>query len=459
MLAPTVFQRAEGEGHSPEAPGRARTPPIPWPVVTGTLEARSFQDKLGPRVAERFGKYDLETRLGVGGMAEVWLARTEGPAGFSKRVVIKRILPSLVNDPEFVEMFLREARLAALLNHPNVVQIFDLGQAEHTYFLVMEYIEGRSLRYLHKQTLALGKHLEVGFVASVLAGACAGLHHAHELRGPTGEPLALVHRDVSPDNLLVSYEGMTKIIDFGIAKAFSDTSGTNSGVVKGKYGYMSPELVRGEPVDRRSDVYAMGVVLFEALSGERPYLGAPSEVLKAILQEPVPSMSSFREGLPSDIVHLTEAMLSKQPRDRPQTIREVELTLAENRPPRGLGDGRGGQGRPNSGGGSGSAFALTLLSATVADDPSGAENPLRSLATGVSTSAQTGGGSVGAGAGERDRAGEGDLERLPLGHHRYGRALAGAVAGRRKHRHGRSRDHQPDHPRAYLSSAEPGAAG
>ncbi len=280
-------------------------------------------------MAEHFGKYELEKRLGVGGMAEVWLARQEGPAGFSKRAVIKRILPSLVNDPDFVQMFLREARLAALLNHPNVVQIFDLGEAEHTYFLVMEYIEGRSLRYLQKQTLALGKPCEVGFIASVLAGASAGLHHAHEQRDPSGEPLALVHRDVSPDNLLVSYEGVTKVIDFGIAKAFSDAPGTHSGVVKGKYGYMSPELIKGEPMDRRADIYALGTVLFEALAGERPFVGGPNDVLNAILKEPVPLLTAFREGLPSDLVALTEAMLAKSPRDRPQTMREVELSLAE----------------------------------------------------------------------------------------------------------------------------------
>jgi eukaryotic-like serine/threonine-protein kinase len=277
----------------------------------------------------RFGRYELETRLGVGGMAEVWLARQEGPGGFAKRAVIKRILPGLAGDPEFVEMFLREARLAALLNHPNAVQIFDLGQVEESYYLVMEYIEGRSLRFLENQTEELGKSLELGFVACVLAGACAGLHHAHEQRGLGGEPLALVHRDVAPDNLLVSYEGVTKVIDFGIAKAFADVSRTKSGVVKGKYGYMSPEQVRGSPIDRRSDVYAMGVVLFEALSGERPFNGSPTETLYSILNDPPPSLGELRPELPGDVVALAHRMIAKNPTERPQTIREVELKFSE----------------------------------------------------------------------------------------------------------------------------------
>ena len=269
-------------------------------------------------------------------MAEAWLARQDGPGGFSKRVVIKKILPHLAGDHDFVDMFLQEARLAAGLNHPNVVQIFDLGEVDGVFFLVMEYVEGKSLRWIQQRARGSARGppddvpgcLGIGFVAAVLAGACAGLHHAHELRSPGGERLGLVHRDVAPDNLLVSYDGIPKVIDFGIAKARGEHDNTTrSGLVKGKSGYMSPEQVRGFPLDCRSDVYSIGVVLFELLSGRRPFTGSAVDVMRAIATVPAPALEGVRPGLPPAVGVLVARCLAKDPAQRPQSAGEVEQEL------------------------------------------------------------------------------------------------------------------------------------
>ncbi len=216
----------------------------------------------------RIGRYHLLRRLAMGGMAELHLACAEGLAGFQKVVVLKRVLPHLAADPSFVELFTNEARLAANLDHPNLVQVMDIGEADGDYFYVMEYVHGRNAR----QLLAAAAHrggMPLSVALQVAVSAAAGLHHAHERTDLEGRPLGLVHRDVSPANVLISYDGAVKVTDFGIAKASARSTETIGGSMKGKIGYMSPEQCRGEPVDRRSDVFGLGILLYELTTTER----------------------------------------------------------------------------------------------------------------------------------------------------------------------------------------------
>ena len=216
----------------------------------------------------QIGRYHLLRRLAIGGMAELHLACAEGVAGFQKVVVLKRVLPHLAEDPDFVRLFLNEARLAAHLDHPNVVSVIDIGEAGHEYFFAMEYVHGRNAREVLREASNRGG-MPLDVALTIVVGAAAGLHCAHEAADLSGSPLGIVHRDVSPANLLISYDGAVRLTDFGIAKAVERPSETVGGAFKGKIGYMSPEQCRGETVDRRSDVFALGVVLFELTTCER----------------------------------------------------------------------------------------------------------------------------------------------------------------------------------------------
>lgn len=222
----------------------------------------------------RVGRYTLMRRFAVGGMAELYLAHQRGPEGFGKIVALKRILPHLAADPVFTRMFLDEARLAAGLDHPNIAQVLDFGESDGEYFLTMEYVHGRHL--LDVLRAQDGRPLPLVSALGIVGAVARALHHVHELRGPEGRPMGLVHRDVSPSNVLISYEGTVKLTDFGIAKAMELTSATRTGTFKGKLGYASPEQVRGEAIDRRSDVYALGILLYETTTGVRAFSG-PNE--------------------------------------------------------------------------------------------------------------------------------------------------------------------------------------
>lgn len=275
------------------------------------------------------GRYLLHTRLGVGGMAEVWLARQEGPAGFSKNLVVKKILPHLADDKLFIEMFLNEARLAARLNHPNVVQIFELGEDEGRYFMVMEFIAGRNLRAIHRDQIAAGKLIPVRVLAHLLIGVCEGLHYAHELCDDSGVPLKMVHRDVSPDNILVTFEGQAKVVDFGIAKAVAQATMARTGTLLGKFSYMSPEHAMGEPLDRRTDIYALGVVLYELLAGTTPFQSTNElAVLKAIVSDPPPSLAAIRPDVPKALIAIVERAMAKEQENRFPDARSMGQALA-----------------------------------------------------------------------------------------------------------------------------------
>jgi serine/threonine-protein kinase len=216
-------------------------------------------------------RYQLLGYLASGGMAELYFARVVGLAGFERHVVLKRIVAHHARDPEFVAMFLDEARLAAQLHHPNIAQVFDIGRMVDSYFFTMEYIHGESARALFRRCVAQQRTMPLHLVLTVVAGAAAGLHYAHEKRSPDEVPLAIVHRDVSPSNVMIGFDGAVKVVDFGIARAVTRSVETRSGVVRGKLGYMAPEQCKGEPLDRRCDVFALGIMLFELATMTRLY--------------------------------------------------------------------------------------------------------------------------------------------------------------------------------------------
>lgn len=246
---------------------------------------------------QQFGKYEIRDRLAKGGMAEVYVAVLRGAAGFEKRVALKRILPGLDNIGEFKEMFAREARLVARLSHSNVVQVHDFDEVEGLgFYIAMELVEGCDLAALWRSVLEQGQLLPVSLSVRIVLEVAAALAHAHELvDGGGGRGLGLVHRDISPQNVLLSRDGAVKLTDFGIAKAFDAASaeGTRSGVLKGKFAYMSPEQARGEPLDGRSDLFSLGVVLWELLCGERLFREADDlATLQAVRRKTVPPPSS-----------------------------------------------------------------------------------------------------------------------------------------------------------------------
>ncbi len=220
---------------------------------------------------ERFGDYRLLRRLGKGGMAEVFLARRRGAVGFEKTLVVKRILPQLAGDPSFVKMFIDEAKLSAELHHPNIVEVYDLGEIDGRLYIAMEYVAGKNLHEVLRAAAAAAAPLEWTMAAHLARETARALHHAHEHRSPGGAPLSVIHRDVSPSNVMVGHDGVVKLLDFGIAKAAvqSGDEGTRTGTVKGKFSYMAPEQLDGLRVDRRADVFALGVLLWELATGVR----------------------------------------------------------------------------------------------------------------------------------------------------------------------------------------------
>ncbi len=276
------------------------------------------------------GKYKLVKLIAAGGMAEVYLAKQAGAAGFEKLVCLKRILPHLARDKQFVEMFLNEARLAARLDHPNIVSIFDLGETNGNYFIAMEFIDGPNLRAVGKRAAELNELLPVPEVVKIISMAAAGLQYAHDLTDEQGRPLGLVHRDISPDNILVHRNGAAKVVDFGIAKAANSSGATRTGTLKGKVAYMPPEQLRGSTLDRRTDVFALGVVLYEMLAGKRPW-DADSEValIGKIMTEEAPPLAEVRPDLPEELLAIVERALAKDREQRYQSCHEFQNDLEQ----------------------------------------------------------------------------------------------------------------------------------
>ncbi len=274
------------------------------------------------------GRYRVVDEIGVGGMASVHLARMDGPGGFQKWVAIKRIHPHLVEDETFVNMFLDEARVAARISHPNVATVFELGKHEDTYWIAMEYLHGEPLREVMRRTEEMGQPMPPEIACRAIADAAEGLHSAHELLGRNGEKLQLVHRDVTPHNLFVTYDGTTKVVDFGIAKFSSRMANTRAGTLKGKLAYMSPEQVAGEPIDRRTDVFALGVVLWELTTGQRLFrMENDLDTLAKVQECMVPRPSTIVRGYPIDLEKIVMKALAKNKNERYRTAREFSRAL------------------------------------------------------------------------------------------------------------------------------------
>jgi serine/threonine protein kinase len=281
------------------------------------------------RAGDWLDRYELLCPIASGGMATVWLARLRGKRGFEKLFAIKTIRTELVDDPLFQEMLLDEARIASNIQHPNVAQILDLGESHDVLFIVMERVDGDSLAKIRKLLARLGASVPMGIALRVLADACAGLHAAHELRDDHGRPLGIVHRDVSPQNILVSVAGAVKVIDFGIAKAQNRQQGeTRTGVFKGKVQYMAPEQVKkGHTVDRRADIWALGVCLHELLTGKVPNDGDDHvEVIRKVLSDEAPQIAP---GLPGPIVRILDRSLTLDPDARFPTAAAMQDAFEE----------------------------------------------------------------------------------------------------------------------------------
>ena len=275
------------------------------------------------------GRYQLITPLASGGMAEIWLARQPGLRGFEKVVVIKRMVGALEEDPEHVEMFISEARLAAALTHQHVVQIYELGQEQGSFYIAMEFIDGESMSTVWKEGLRKNKPLPGPLVAQLIAWAAEGLHYAHTRTDVDGKPLVIIHRDVSPQNLIVTYDGSVKLVDFGIAKVAS--SATVSGKLKGKLAYMSPEQGRSEPLDARSDVFSLGVVLFELVTRTRLFPRLEDlDILKAVVSnQPLPRAQERRPDVPDALDRIIARALAPRREDRFATARDLQVALED----------------------------------------------------------------------------------------------------------------------------------
>ncbi len=290
--------------------------------------ADSGRAPVGTRDVRPYGKYVLVQKLAEGGMAEIFLAKQVGVEGFEKNVVIKRMLAHLSQVPDFVSMFLDEARLAASLSHPNIVQISDLGLADGCYYICMEYLAGEDFATVCRTAKKRGQHVPLNITLRVVAEAAQGLHFAHEATDASGRPLSIVHRDISPSNIFLTYNGQVKVLDFGIAKAESRVTQTTAGVVKGKYQYMSPEQAGSGAVDRRADVYSLGVSLYEALTGVRPFAkDTDLAILNAVLKHEYPPIKQFRPDLHPEVEGIVNKAMAARAEDRYQTAGELSADI------------------------------------------------------------------------------------------------------------------------------------
>jgi serine/threonine-protein kinase len=272
---------------------------------------------------DRLGRYELVARLASGGMGEIFLARLQGAAGFEKLCVIKRILPHLADDPRFREMLIGEARIASMMAHGNICQVHELGETDGQLYIVMEYLEGLTLLPLLRKLSKERGQLELGFVAGVLHQAADGLHYAHELRDRTGELLGIVHRDVTPSNLFITDAGIVKVLDFGIAKVKNASAHTQTGTVKGKYAYMAPEQLRGAAVDRRADVFALGVAVYEMLALRRLFQRKTDYLtFRAVMEQPIMDIRHYRPDVPDALALALTRALEREPANRYESARQ-----------------------------------------------------------------------------------------------------------------------------------------
>lgn len=281
------------------------------------------------KALEQFGKYILLERLASGGMAEVYLSKSTGAVGVNKFVAIKRILPQYSDNHEFIEMFKEEAKIAVNLNQGNVVSIYDFGVERNQFYLVMEYVEGRNLRQILNELKKINTQFVIEQIVFIMKEVAAGLDHAHRcIDGTTGKPLNIVHRDMSPQNIMVSFEGEVKIIDFGIAKAETQMEATKAGTLKGKYGYMSPEQADGQSIDPRTDIFSMGIVLWELLANDRLFTSnSEAAILRKIRECQVPSIRKINPSVPPELERIVNKALAKDRSVRYQTAAALHRDL------------------------------------------------------------------------------------------------------------------------------------
>ena len=296
----------------------------------GTIQVPKFVAPAGGRGAvERvYGPYRLLEKVAVGGMAEVFKAKRSGVEGFEKQVAVKRILPHLSNNKEFVDMFVNEAKMVAGLTHPNIVQIFDLGKIDPTYYIAMEYVHGRDLRSIMKRAKDRGARIPMDLSVLIVREVCSALEYAHRKKDSRGRPLRIIHRDVSPQNILISYEGDVKLTDFGIAKAAARATTTDRGALRGKLLYMSPEQANGKPMDHRSDVFSLGICFYEMLTDRRPFI-ADSErsILDAVRECRVLPPASINSRVPERLDKIVMKALARDPAERYQEASDMYKDL------------------------------------------------------------------------------------------------------------------------------------
>jgi serine/threonine protein kinase len=259
-----------------------------------------------------FGKYLLLNRISVGATAAVYRAKIQGEAGFERLVAIKRILPHMAGDPAFIETFVREAKIAARLNHTNICPIYELGKVGESIYMAMECIAGKDLGKVNRALAEQGKTMPPVMCAWVASKLCEALDYAHTLKDARGKPTGIIHRDLSPTNIVISYEGQVKLIDFGVAKATGRAQQTNVDALKKKLGYMSPEMVRGKPVDQRSDVFGVGVTLFEMVTGQRLFSGKDDmATLSMVGKAAAPPPSAVIDEVPEELEQIVMKALAR----------------------------------------------------------------------------------------------------------------------------------------------------
>jgi serine/threonine protein kinase len=275
-------------------------------------------------------RYRVVEKLESGGMAEVFRAESEGLQGFRKQVAIKRVLPHLSSKKKFISMFLDEARLSAQLSHSNCVQVFDIGVGDNAFFIVMEFVDGANLKSIVEHIKKTGRDFPVEHAAYLCLELCKGLSYAHELTDSSGVPLHIVHRDMSPPNVLITKNGEVKIVDFGLAKANSQLEKSEPGIIKGKFSYLSPEAAMGQEVDLRTDIFAVGIILWELLAGQRLFLGDTDfQTVKRVQAAQVPSISQINKKVPKELERILIKALAREPTQRYLTARELGMDLSK----------------------------------------------------------------------------------------------------------------------------------
>ena len=336
----TKFQAAAPKAAAPEEGGLDLAAVAENALAEGAPEAPAATVREPVRPSDgAYGPYRLLQRVAVGGMAEVFKAKRSGVEGFEKVVAVKRILPHLSDNKEFVDMFVDEAKMVAGLTHPSIVQIFDLGRIDKSYYIAMEYVHGRDLRTILKRAKEKELRMPLDLCLRMAGQMCSALEYAHRKKDDRGRAMEIVHRDVSPQNILISFEGQVKLTDFGIAKAATKASNTDRGALRGKLLYMSPEQAWGKAMDRRSDLFSLGIVLYEMITDQKPFLGVGTEmsILEMVRQCRIEPPRKVNSRVPGSLDAVVMKALARDPDERYQDAgemhRALDKVLSDRQPP------------------------------------------------------------------------------------------------------------------------------